>query len=83
MRMFAAYLSKRVSVMDMWGAFEAFGRVMDVVLVRTRLTDLSGGAAFFALPVRSEGMSAILEMDGFILSGQSMAVDEARTGPAV
>jgi RNA recognition motif-containing protein len=83
MELFAANLSDKASLKEVREVFEAFGRVMDVILVRRRMTDLSGGVAFVEMPVGSEGTAAILELDGFVLLGKPMVVSEVRTCPAV
>ncbi|MHC4780644.1 MAG: RNA recognition motif domain-containing protein [Planctomycetota bacterium] len=83
MELFAANLSNKVSLKDIRVVFEAFGRVKDVILVRRRLTSLSGGVAFLEMPVNSEGTAAILELNCFVLMGNPMVVSEVRPPPAV
>ncbi|MHC4600679.1 MAG: RNA recognition motif domain-containing protein [Planctomycetota bacterium] len=83
MELFAANLSNKVSLKDIREVFEAFGRVVDVILVRRRLTDLSGGVAFVEMEVNGEGTAAILELNCFVLMGKAMVVSEVRTSPAV
>jgi RNA recognition motif-containing protein len=58
--------------------FGAFGEVESVKLVKDRVSGESRGYGFVLMPSKSEAQSAIKEMNGKDLNGQSLKVEEGR-----
>ena len=79
MKIYVGNLSHETTEDDLREAFEAFGQVISVKIVRSRPTDESVGFGFVGMPVSDEGQTAISEMNGKDLKGQSIKVEEGRT----
>jgi RNA recognition motif-containing protein len=63
---------------DLRQAFEAFGQVASVNVLKDRVTDEPRGFAFVEMPAEAEGQSAIDGLNGKELKGRSLSVNEAR-----
>jgi RNA recognition motif-containing protein len=59
-------------------AFEAFGEVSSVTIIKDRDTGQSRGFGFVEMPNDSEGQAAISGMNGNELDGRPIKVDQAR-----
>ena len=79
MNIYIGNLSHEATEDDLRQAFEAFGQVISVKIVRSRSTGESAGFGFVGMPVSDEGQTAISEMNGKDLKGQSIKVEEGRT----
>ena len=79
MNIYIGNLSHEATEDDLRQAFEAFGQVISVKIVRSRSTGESAGFGFVGMPVSDEGQTAISEMNGKDLKGQSIKVEESRT----
>ncbi len=79
MNIYVGNLSHEATEDDLRQAFEAFGQVISVKIVRSRSTGESAGFGFVGMPVSEEGQTAISEMNGKDLKGQSIKVEEGRT----
>ncbi|MHC4286165.1 MAG: RNA recognition motif domain-containing protein [Planctomycetota bacterium] len=78
MNIYVGNLSHETTEDDLRQAFEAFGQVISVKIVRGRSTGESVGFGFVGMPVSDEGKTAISEMNGKDLKGQSIKVEEGR-----
>ncbi|MBW8042599.1 MAG: RNA-binding protein [Planctomycetes bacterium] len=78
MNIFVGNLSHETTEDDLREAFEAFGQIISVKIVRSRSTGESVGFGFVGMPISDEGQTAISEMNGKDLSGQSIKVEEGR-----
>jgi hypothetical protein len=78
MNIYVGNLSHETTEDDLRQAFEAFGQVISVKIVRSRSTGESAGFGFVGMPVSDEGKTAISEMNGKDLKGQSIKVEEGR-----
>ena len=79
MNIYVGDLSLETTEDDLRQAFEAFGQVISVKIVRGRATGESAGFGFVGMPISDEGQTAISEMNGKDLKGQSIKVEEGRT----
>jgi RNA recognition motif-containing protein len=79
MNIYVGNLSHETTEDDLREAFEVFGQVISVKIVRSRSTGESAGFGFVGMPVSEEGQTAISEMNGKDLKGQSIKVEEGRT----
>lgn len=59
-------------------AFEAFGQVTSVNIVKDRYSGYSRGFGFVEMPTRSEAQAAITGLNGKEFKGRTLRVDEAR-----
>ncbi len=78
MNIYIGNLSHETTEDDLREAFEAFGQIISIKIVRSRSTGESAGFGFVGMPVSDEGQTAISEMNGKDLKGQSIKVEEGR-----
>lgn len=78
MNIFIGNLSREVNEDDLQQAFEAYGQVMGIRLIRDRCSGESRGFGFVDMPHKAEAQSAIVGMNGTILKGEILKVNEAR-----
>jgi RNA recognition motif-containing protein len=78
MKIYVGNLSHETTEDDLREAFEAFGQVISVKIVRSRSTGESARFGFVGMPISDEGQTAISEMNGKDLKGQSIKVEEGR-----
>ena len=64
---------------DLWQAFEAFGDVASVSIIKDRYSGESKGFGFVEMPVQAEAESAMADLNGKELKGQMLRVEEARS----
>jgi RNA recognition motif-containing protein len=62
-------------------AFEAFGQVLTVNIIRDKLTSQSRGFAFVGMPSETEAKAAISQLNGTELNGQTISAEEGRAKP--
>jgi len=79
MNIYVGNLSLETTEDDLRQAFEAFGQVISVKIVRGRATGESAGFGFVGMPISDEGQTAISEMNGKDLKGHTIKVEEGRT----
>ena len=78
MNIYVGNLSKEVTEEDLQQAFEAFGQVATVTILKDRFTGESRGFGFVEMPAKAEGQTAIQELNEKELKGQTLTVNEAR-----
>jgi RNA recognition motif-containing protein len=78
MNIYVGNLSLETTEDDLRQAFEAFGQVISVKIVRGRATGESAGFGFVGMPVSDEGQTAIGEMNGKDLKGNAIKVEQGR-----
>ncbi|MFB0525250.1 MAG: RNA recognition motif domain-containing protein [Phycisphaerae bacterium] len=78
MNIYVANLSRETTEDDLRQAFEAFGQVRSVNIVRDGVTGESRGFGFVGMPIRNEAQTAISEMNGKDLKGHTIKVEEGR-----
>ena len=78
MKLYVGNLSFHTTAADLQAAFEAFGTVVEVVLISDRETGRSRGFAFVTMGSRAEGQAAIDGLQGRELDGRALSVNEAR-----
>jgi len=62
-------------------AFEVFGQIASVNIVKDKLTLESRGFGFVEMPAKAEAQSAINHLNGKGLKGRRLRVSEARPRP--
>ena len=81
MNIYVGNLSPEVTDEDLKEAFEAFGQVESVNLIKDKFSGTSRGFGFVEMPAKAEGQAAIDELNGKELKGQELNVNEARPRP--
>lgn len=71
-------LSYEVTEEELRQAFEGFGQVISVRIVKDRWSGKSRGFGFVEMSASTEAQSAINGMSGKVLKGRTLKVSEAR-----
>ncbi len=78
MNIYVGNLSNEVTEEDLKQAFETFGEVESVKIIKDKYTNGSKGFGFVEMPSKAEGQSAIDDLNGKELKGKALNVNEAR-----
>ena len=78
MNIYAGNLSYDVTEEDLQSAFQAFGQVESVNVIKDRFSGESRGFGFVEMPSKEEGNAAIEGLNGTDIKGKSITVNEAR-----
>lgn len=78
MNIYVGKLSYDVTEEDVRQAFEAFGTVTSVSLIKDRFSGESKGFGFVEMPTKAEAQTAIQKLNGTTLKGRTIVVNEAR-----
>lgn len=81
MRLYVGNLSYQVTEKELREAFAAYAHVESVAVITDRSTGRSNGFGFVEITDEAEAKAAIEEMDGKMLEGRAMKVNEARQRP--
>jgi len=82
MNIYVGNLSTDTSEDELRQAFEAFGEVASVRIVRDGATGESRGFGFVEMPGEEQAKAAIQEMNGKELKGSALTVEQGRARPA-
>jgi RNA recognition motif-containing protein len=78
MNIYVGSLSYEVTEEDLKEAFEAFGQVESVSIIKDKYSGQSKGFGFVEMPAKAEAQSAINDLNGKELKGRTLNVSEAR-----
>ncbi len=78
MNIYVGNLSRQVTEEDLREAFEAFGQVATVTIIKDKFSGESRGFGFVEMPTKDEAQSAITGLNGKELKGRTLNVNEAR-----
>lgn len=78
MKIYVGNLSYEVNEEDLKNAFEQFGQVESVSVIKDKYSGRSKGFGFVELPSQAEAQSAIEGLNGKELKGRALNVNEAR-----
>ena len=78
MNIYVGNLSNEVTEEDLKQAFETFGQVESVNIIKDKYTNRSKGFGFVEMASKAEGQSAIDGLNGKELKGKAVTVNEAR-----
>ena len=78
MNIYIGNLSSEATEEDLQQAFEAFGQVESVKIIKERFSGESKGFGFVEMPDKAEAQSAINDLNGKELKGRALKVSEAR-----
>jgi RNA recognition motif-containing protein len=79
MRIFVGNLSYGTTEDTLRGAFESYGEVGTVAVITAPDTGRSRGFGFVEMPNEQEGRAAITGLNGKIVDGRPLNVDEAQS----
>jgi RNA recognition motif-containing protein len=78
MNIYVGNLSYSVTEDDLRQAFESFGQVASVSIIKDKFSNQSKGFGFVEMPSQEEAQAAISGMNGKEIKGRAMNVNEAR-----
>ncbi len=78
MNIYVGNLAFTVSEEDLKKAFEPFGQVASVSVIRDQYSNQSKGFGFVEMPESSEAQAAIGALNGKELNGRTLTVNQAR-----
>ncbi|MBN2103265.1 RNA-binding protein [bacterium] len=78
MNIYVGNLSPDVTEDDLKEAFEAFGKLASIKVIKDKFNGAPRGFGFVEMPSKEEAKSAIEGLNGTDLKGQSLNVNEAR-----
>lgn len=78
MNIYVGKLSIEINDDDLKQAFEAYGQVESVKIIKDRYAGESRGFAFIEMPTKTEALSAIEGLNGKEFKGNTLLVNEAR-----
>jgi len=78
MNIYVGNLSGDVTEDDLRQAFEAYGEVSSINIIKDRFTGESRGFGFVEMPTKTEAEAAIAGLNGKDLKGRDINVNEAR-----
>jgi RNA recognition motif-containing protein len=81
MNIYAGNLPREATEDDLRQAFEAYGQVDTVSIIKDRFSGESRGFGFVEMPSRTEAEAAITGLNGQDLQGRPLTVNEARPRP--
>ena len=79
MNIYVGNLSRNITEDDLKVAFEAFGQLTSVNVIKDKYSGDPRGFGFVEMPSKDEAQSAIDGLNGTELKGQSINVNEARS----
>ncbi|MFC1781021.1 RNA recognition motif domain-containing protein [Planctomycetota bacterium] len=78
MNIYVGNLSREATEDDLQQAFEAFGQVSSINIIKDRFSGESRGFGFVEMPTKTEAEAAIEAMNGQDLKGRELNVSEAK-----
>ena len=78
MNIYVGNLSREVTEEELRQAFEAFGQVTSVNIIKDRYSGESRGFGFVEMAMKSEAQAAINGLNGTSLGERTLSVSEAR-----
>ena len=81
MRLYVGNLSYKIRENDLRDAFAAYEPLESATVITDKTTGRSNGFGFVEISDDAEAKKAIAEMDGKVLEGRPMKVNEARQRP--
>ena len=78
MNIYVGGLPREATEADVREAFQAFGQVATVTIIKDKFSGESRGFGFVEMPAKTEAESAIAGLNGKELKGRTLTVNEAR-----
>ena len=81
MNIFVGNIDFKLTEDDLKAAFQAYGEVESVKIIKDRDTDRPKGFGFVEMPEKEEALKAIELLNGSELGGRNISVNESRPKP--
>ncbi len=81
MNIYVGNLPREATEADLREAFQAFGQVATVNIIKDKFSGESRGFGFVEMPSKDEAQAAIAGLNGKELKGRTLTVNEARPRP--
>ncbi len=78
MNIYIGNLSRDVTEEDLRQAFEGFGQIGSINIIKDKFSGQSRGFGFVEMPGKAEAQAAINGLNGKELKGRTLSVNEAR-----
>jgi len=78
MNLYVGNLNWQTTEADLQAAFEAYGQVSSVTIIKDKYTGQSRGFGFVEMPNDAEGQAAIDGLNGKEVDGRTLRIDLAR-----
>jgi cold-inducible RNA-binding protein len=78
MKLYVGNLAYQVTEDQLREAFESFGQVESVAIIKDKYSGQSKGFGFVEMPTNAEGQAAIDSLNGKDFSGRAIKVNEAK-----
>ena len=78
MNIYVGNVARETSEAELRQAFEAFGQVSSVAIIKDKYSGESRGFGFVEMPNNAEGQAAIAGLNGKELGGRALNVNEAK-----
>ncbi|MBN1755206.1 RNA-binding protein [bacterium] len=78
MNIYVGNLAHETTEAELREAFQAYGEVEKVTIIKDRYSGESRGFGFVEMPSKEEAQSAMKELNGTELKGRALTVNEAR-----
>ena len=78
MNIFVGNLPRNITDEDLQEAFGAFGKIATVSVIKDKFTGEPRGFGFVEMPDKNEAQAAISGLNGKMVKGQALNVNEAR-----
>lgn len=78
MNIYVGNLSPEITEQELREAFNAFGQVTSVTIIKDRYSGQSRGFGFVEMPSKAEAQAAISGLNGKALKERTLTVNEAR-----
>ncbi|MCK6619343.1 MAG: RNA-binding protein [Calditrichaceae bacterium] len=78
MNLYVGNLAREVTEDDLRQAFEAYGEVSSVALIKDKFSGEPRGFGFVEMPAKDQAIAAINGLNGQELKGRALVVNEAR-----
>ena len=78
MRIYVGNLAREATEADLREAFQAFGQVADITIVKDKFSGEARGFGFVEMAAKAEAEAAIAGLNGKELKGRTLTVNEAR-----
>jgi len=79
MNIYVGNLSKEITEDDLRDAFESFGQITSVKIIKEKFTDESRGFGFIEMPANLEAKSAMENLNGTEIKDKTIVVNEVRS----
>ncbi len=78
MNIYVGNLAYQLSEDELRNAFAEYGEVTSAKIVMDKISGKSKGFGFIEMPMATEAEEAIRQLDGFLLNGRNIRVNQAR-----